>query len=52
MLHVNKTKSTRRGKIKCCLFFYSVVEVHLLNSCAVKSNVTLLCEREDPAYVM
>jgi len=53
MLHVNKTKCTRRGKIKCCLFFYSVVvDVHLLNSCAAKSNVTRLCEREDPARVM
>jgi hypothetical protein len=53
MLHVNKTKSTRRGKIKCCLFFYSVVvEVYLLNSCAVKINVTRLCEREDLVYVM
>jgi len=26
--------------------------MYLLNSCAVKSNVTRLCEREDPAYVM
>lgn len=53
MLHVNKTKCTRRGKIKCCLFFCSVVvEVHLLNYCAVKNKVMRLCEREDPACVM